>query len=47
MFAFYVAVGATSLLVCLLLAYQLWIEHMLVRTGCFCSFDGSVFEPLL
>jgi hypothetical protein len=30
MFAFYVAVGATSLLVSLLLMYQLWIERMLV-----------------
>jgi hypothetical protein len=32
MYAFYVAVGSTSLLVSLLLIYQLWIERLMVRT---------------
>jgi hypothetical protein len=31
MYAFYVAVGSTSLLVSLLLTYQLWIERLMVR----------------
>ena len=38
MYAFYVAVGSTSLLVSLLLMYQLWIERLLVRIDRACSF---------